>query len=93
MTYWLYNPNTLVSTRSVIPTKSQDAGDVLNFLTLNMIFLFCYLKKINSFEKYSKYYMYAMVTIIFMGILFGSPRKSQDNYLKYNDYKYSLSID
>lgn len=96
MSYWIYNPKSLISSRSLLLAPDTNNADVLNFLTLNMIFIYFYMKYRKTFQKYQKIFIASLLAIMTLGMLSGN---KQTNYRipkdmpKFNDYAYSLSID
>ena len=44
MTFWLYHPRQIFKTSSILPYKSQDVGDFLNFLTIFLLSFSAYTK-------------------------------------------------
>jgi len=97
MTFWLYHPRQFFKSSSLLPYKSQDAGDMLNFLTVFLLSFSAYMKnKIND-EIWKKVFIGGLLIIVILS-LFTSKEEATENMdglevLKYNDYKFSLSVD
>ena len=97
MTFWLYHPRQFFKSSSLLPYKSQDAGDMLNFLTVFLLSFSAYMKnKIND-EIWKKVFIGGLLIIVILS-LFTSKEENTENMdglevPKYNDYKFSLSVD
>jgi|DEB0MinimDraft_6_1074348.scaffolds.fasta_scaffold349319_1 hypothetical protein len=97
MTFWLYHPRQFFKSSSLLPYKSQDAGDMLNFLTVFLLSFSAYMKnKIND-EIWKKVFIGGLLIIVILS-LFTSKEEATENMdglevPKYNDYKFSLSVD
>lgn len=97
MTFWLYQPRQLFKSSSLIPFRSQDLGDVLNFLTIFLISFSFYLRKQNN-DIWKKLLTGGILLLVFLGLMSGSSTEKLDNIdgieiPKYSDYKFSLSVD
>lgn len=99
MTFWLYQPSQFFKKSTILPFKSQDFGDLLNFLTLFLCSFFVFIKSKGLLnERIQKYFIIALSVIILLSLL-GS-KSGEDTEMiegievpKYSDYKYSLSVD
>lgn len=98
MTFWLYGPSQFFKSSTLVPHRSQDLGDVLNFLTLFILSLSVYLQRKFGNQVCKKVLMIGMAFILTLS-LFTSSQSSQVEMIddmevpKYNDYQYSLSVD
>tara|TARA_R110001632_G_scaffold5171_4_gene21114 strand:- start:2367 stop:2660 length:294 start_codon:yes stop_codon:yes gene_type:complete len=97
MTFWLYQPNQLFKSSSILPHKSKDAGDLLNFLTIFLLSFSAYMKnKINN-EVWKKMLIGGLLAIVVMSLFFSGKDDTDTieglEVPKYNDYKFSLSVD
>ena len=68
MTFWLYQPNQLFKSSSILPHKSKDAGDLLNFLTIFLLSFSAYMKnKINN-EVWKKMLIGGLLAIVVIAL-------------------------
>lgn len=98
MTFWLYKPSQFFKKSTILPFKSQDLGDLLNFLTLFLCSFFVFIKSKGLLnDKIQKYFIIALSVIILLSLM-GSNKGDTEmiegiEVPKYSDYKYSLSVD
>jgi len=98
MTFWLYQPSQFFKKSTILPFKSQDLGDLLNFLTLFLCSFFVFIKSKGLLnERIQKYFIIALSFIILLSLLGSNSRDTEMiegiEVPKYSDYKYSLSVD
>lgn len=97
MTFWLYQPSQIFKSSTLIPFRSQDLGDVLNFLTIFLLSFSLYLRKQNK-DIWKKLLVGGLLLLVLLGMLSGSSAEKLESIdgieiPKYSDYKFSLSVD
>lgn len=97
MTFWLYQPSQFFKASSILPYKSNDAGDLLNFLTVLLLSLGAYMKN-RVHDNIWKKIVIGGILFLVVASLF-TIKKDESETIdgiqmpKYNDYDFSLSVD
>ena len=97
MTFWLYRPKQLFKASSILPYKSKDAGDFLNFLTLFLFSFTFYVQQKIPGDAWKKILTGGMLFIVLLSLIYGNKEETENidgiEIPKYSDYKYTLSVD
>ena len=97
MTFWLYQPKQFFKSSTLLPHRSKDFGDLLNFFTIFLLSFSVYMKnKINP-EIWKKLVSGGLLILVVLS-LFTTKNEELETLEgmevpKYNDYKFSLSVD
>ena len=97
MTFWLYQPSQFFKTSSILPHKSKDIGDVLNFLTVFLLSFTAYMKNKIHDNIWKKIFIGGILLLIILSLFTTKNQETETidglEVPKYNDYKFSLSVD
>jgi hypothetical protein len=97
MTFWLYQPKQLFKSSTLLPYKSKDVGDFLNFLTIFLFSFTLYIQKKIPGEIWKKILVCGLFFIILVSLF--SESKDETDFIegieipKYSDYQFTLSVD
>lgn len=98
MTFWLYKPKQFFKSSSILPYKSQDAGDVLNFLTLMLLSFVLIMKNKIDNDTLKKISIVGFLLILFFSLFTSSSTEETETIggmevPKQFDYDTSISVD
>ena len=97
MSFWLFKPSGLISSKNVLPYKIENSEELLNFLTLAGAVVMYFMKKKLDKELWKKILITFFSTIIFLGCLIHLNKDTTENIEgmkipKYANFSHSLTI-
>lgn len=97
MTFWLYQPSQFFKSSSILPHKSKDVGDMLNFLTVFLLSFSAYMKNKIHDDIWKKMVIGGILLLVVASLFITKNEETETidglEMPKYNDYKFSLSVD
>ena len=97
MSFWLFKPSDLISSKNIMPYKIENYEEFLNFITLIGSFVMIFTRKKMDKELWKKISVIFFSAIIFIGCLLHFNRENLENIEgmeipKYANFSYSLTI-
>ena len=92
MTFWLFKPTDLISSKNILPYKIKNGEELLNFLTVLFVLFLVYIRNKVNKEMSRMIMISGAIFILVLGVIFHLNNSNKKEELELPTYENSLSF-